>query len=240
MFVKRRRRNLGMPSNRYAPRSISIAAWILTILTCLTAAQPIANADPGEVLAGAARDLIASIRETHYQHKTHVVESDGIYDMDCSGFVDYLLKRVLPERYAQIPIEPGHARPRAAVYYDFFHGMSSDRVPGWEPIEHLVNVKPGDIIAWTLEASAQEGGDTGHVLIAAAPPASITGDEMAIDIYDSSMILHDEDTRPKGTTGIGRGVITFKLDDRGVPVAFRFNSDAHLHFKPIAIARIID
>jgi hypothetical protein len=65
----------------------------------------------GDNLADAAEKLLGDIHETHYQHKTYVVQSAGIYDMDCSGFVDYLLKRVAPEQYVHLPIEPGHPRP---------------------------------------------------------------------------------------------------------------------------------
>jgi hypothetical protein len=68
-------------------------------------------------LAGAAEQLVSGVKETHYQHKTHVDTSQGVYDLDCSGLVDYLLKRVAPDRFAQIPIEPGHSRPRQVIYY---------------------------------------------------------------------------------------------------------------------------
>jgi hypothetical protein len=218
--------------------TFSISAWILACWVCLAAAEPAAHAGPSEELADAARQLIGNIRETHYQHPTHVVASAGIYDMDCSGFVDYLLKRVAPERYAQIPIEPGHARPRAAVYYHLFEGLTESRIPGWESLKQLADVKAGDIIAWALAPSTQ--GDTGHVLVVAARPVAVTTDESTVEVYDSSAILHDDDTRPEGTTGVGRGVIMFKVDEHGIPVGFRFNSDAHLHIKPIAIGRIIE
>jgi hypothetical protein len=218
--------------------TFSISAWILACSACLVAAEPATHAASSEALADAAWQLIGNIRETRYQHPTHVVASAGIYDMDCSGFVDYLLKRVAPDRYAQIPIEPRHFRPRAAVYYHFFADLPENHTPGWEQINHLADVKAGDIIAWARTPSTQ--GDTGHVLVAAAPAVTVTTDESTVEVYDSSAILHDDDTRPAGTTGVGRGVITFKVDEHGIPVGFRFNSSAHLHIEPIAIARIIE
>jgi len=230
--------------NRYACQAnltasaFSIFAWILVFSVFLIAAERANDGGSSEVLADAARQLIGNIRETHYQHRTHVVASDGIYDMDCSGFVDYLLKRVAPDRYAQIPIEQGHFRPRAAVYYHFFADLPETHTPGWELIKQIAGAKAGDIIAWALTSSRQ--GDTGHVVIVAGRPVTVATDESTVEVYDSSGILHDDDSRPAGTTGVGRGVITFKVDELGSPVGFRFNSNAHLHVEPIAIGRIID
>jgi hypothetical protein len=214
----------------------SIFAGPLFFLTSLQADE----AHRGQNIADAAEKLIGGIRETHYEHKTHVVQSAGIYDMDCSGFADYLLKRVAPERYAHLPIETGHARPRAAVYFELFHSLPGNPVAGWKPIDQLADARRGDIIAWALEASTQKPGDTGHVVIVAAPPVPTNTSEYKVTVYDSSGIRHDDDSRPKGTSGIGEGVITLRVDDRGVPVGFRFNSHAHFHLEPIAIGRIVD
>src|ERR1700722_19590097 len=97
----------------------------------------------GDNLADAAEKLLRDIRETHYQHKTYVVQSAGIYDMDCSGFVDYLLKRVAPEQYVHLPIEPGHPRPRAAMYFALLNGLPDNRAPGWKPIGRLADAQRG-------------------------------------------------------------------------------------------------
>jgi hypothetical protein len=193
----------------------------------------------GENIADAAEKLISDIRQTHYQHKTYVVPSEGIYDMDCSGFVDYLLRRVAPQQYANLPIETGHARPRAAMYFDLFHGLPDNHATGWKSIDRLANAERGDILAWSLEASTQKPGDTGHVVIVASPPILANKHEYKIAVYDSSGIHHDDDSRPKGMNGIGKGVITFRVDDPGAPAGFQFNSLARFHLEPIAIGRIV-
>jgi hypothetical protein len=195
--------------------------------------------DGGENIAEAAENLIGDLRETRYQHQTYVVPAEGIYDMDCSGFVDYLLKRVAPQQYANLPIETGHARPRAAMYFDLFHGLPENPAPGWKSIDRLADAQRGDIIAWSLEASTQKPGDTGHVVIVASPPVPANKREYRVEVYDSSGIHHDDDSRPKATSGIGKGVITFKVDERGIPVGFQFNSLAHFHLEPIAIGRLV-
>ena len=195
--------------------------------------------DGGENIAEAAENLIGDLRETRYQHQTYVVPAEGIYDMDCSGFVDYLLKRVAPQQYANLPIETGHARPRAAMYFDLFHGLPENPAPGWKSIDRLADAQRGDIIAWSLEAPTQKPGDTGHVVVVASPPVPANQREYRVEVYDSSGIHHDDDSRPKATSGIGKGVITFKVDERGIPVGFQFNSLAHFHLEPIAIGRLV-
>jgi hypothetical protein len=235
---KRRPGSIGL--GHFAARTFFILASIFAgPFSSLTAAGA-DDAKLGQNIADAAQALIAGIRETHYQHKTHAVPSDGIYDMDCSGFADYLLKRVAPAQYAHLPVETGHPRPRAATYFDFFHGLPNNPVAGWRSIDQLADARRGDIMAWALEASTQKPGDTGHVVIVAAPPVSTNAREYRVTVYDSSGIRHDEDSRPEGTSGIGKGVITLRVDDHGTPVGFRFNSRAHFHLEQIAIGRILD
>jgi hypothetical protein len=219
--------------------SVCFTASVLAGSLLFVAATIAGKVSRGENLADAAQQLLTGIHETHYQHKTYVVESAGIYDMDCSGFVDFLLKRVAPERYADLPIEPGHARPRAAIYFDLLSGLRRHDLPGWKAIDRLADAQRGDIIAWELEAATQRPGDTGHVVIVAGSPVLAGAVEYQVAVYDSSGIHHDDDSRPKETSGIGKGVILFQVDDRGAPVAFRFNSHAHLHLEPIAIGRIV-
>ena len=187
-------------------------------------------------IASAAEQLINNVKETHYQHKTHVDPTQGVYDLDCSGLVDYLLKRVAPDRFAELPIEPGHARPRAAMYYEFISGLSQQPATGWEVIQKLSDAKRGDIIAWERTASTE--GDTGHVVIIARDPVLQSDELYAVEVYDSSGIHHEQDTRPVGTSGVGRGTIFFRINRDGQPTAFQFNRHANFHEEPIAIGRL--
>jgi hypothetical protein len=187
-------------------------------------------------LAGAAEQLVSSVKETHYQHKTHVDVSQGVYDLDCSGLVDYLLKRVAPDRFAQIPIEPGHSRPRAVMYYQFISGLNQQPATGWVAVQKLGDAKRGDIIAWEKTASSE--GDTGHVVIVAQDPVRQPDGLYAVAVYDSSGIHHEQDTRSPTTSGVGRGIIFFRVSEAGQPTAFQFNRRANFHEEPIAIGRL--
>ena len=203
-------------------------------------ANSISGLNGSENLGDAAERLLSGMRETHYQHSTHVDRAGGVYDMDCSGFVDYLLKRIAPAQFAQLQIEPGHARPRAAMYFELFKGLHKSPLPGWEVVQKLGDARRGDIIAWQLVSSTQESGDTGHVVIVAAAPVEQTDGLYRVEVYDSSEIRHDNDSRPEGTNGVGKGVITFRVDAFGEPVGFQFNSHAHFHEEPIAIGRLVN
>ena len=198
------------------------------------------GADNRENLADAAQRLLSDMRETHYQHKTTIDRAAGAYDMDCSGLVDYLLKRIAPEKFRQLPVEPGHARPRAAMYFQFLDRLREQPLPGWEAVHQLGYAERGDIIAWELQASTQEPGDTGHVVIVAAAPVMKTKNLYGVEVYDSSGIHHDDDSRPEHTSGVGKGVITFRVNESGEPIAFQFNSHAHFHTEPIAIGRLVN
>ncbi|MBV9273478.1 MAG: hypothetical protein JO333_06260 [Verrucomicrobia bacterium] len=110
----------------------------------------------GQTLTDVAEEAVRSAKETHYQHKTHVDQAAGIFDLDCSSFVDYLLKRIAPCQYTKLPIEPGQVRPRAVAYYDFLATLPKKPTPGREPVHHVSDLRPGDLIAWKKELTAAE------------------------------------------------------------------------------------
>jgi hypothetical protein len=196
------------------------------------------TAAQSENLGDAAERLLSGVRETHYQHRTRVDKSRGAYDMDCSGFVDYLLEHFAQAQFAPLRIEPGHTRPRAAMYFGLFTRLNKNPLPGWEAVPKLGEVRRGDIIAWKLAGSTDRPEDTGHVVIVAAAPVEQTTHLYRVQVYDSSVIHHDEDTRPEGTNGVGKGVITFRVDASGQPIGFQFNSHSRNHGEPIAIGRL--
>jgi hypothetical protein len=214
-----------------------LAPVLFAAVASVTAAQIEAQS---ENLGDAAERLLNGMRETHYQHRIHADKSRGVYDMDCSGFVDYLLKQNAPAQFSPLRIEPGHTRPRAAMYFDLFNRLNKSPLPGWESVPKLGEVRRGDIIAWELAASTEKPGDTGHVVIVAAAPVEQTNHLYRVQVYDSSVIPHDDDSRPEGTNGVGEGVITFRVDTNGKPIGFQFNSHAHYHGEPIAIGRLVN
>ncbi|MFZ0505939.1 MAG: hypothetical protein WAM44_19605, partial [Chthoniobacterales bacterium] len=183
----------------------------------------------GQSLADAAEEDLHLIKETHYQHKTHIDKTAGVFDVDCSGFVDHLLKQVAAQTYDRLPIEPGHTRPRAEVYYQFFVELAQTPKPGWKAVSRFAELRRGDLIAWKKETAAQETGDTGHVMVVAAAPSRLGNGSYRLTVYDSTKSPHDNDTRAPGIDGIGRGDLFFYVNAQDAPIAFQFSSQRHVH-----------
>ncbi len=96
-------------------------------------------------------------------------------------------------------------------------------------------------MAWRFP-TIEEHHDTGHVLFAAESPAEDSDGVFSVRVYDSAAEPHFSDTRGAGAgqfaTGVGSGVIKFKVDDAGRPKAFQFAPSDHLESLPIAIGRL--
>ena len=212
-------------------------------------------------LADLAASSIADVVETKYVHDIHIDAAAGIYDCDCSGFVEYLLciialNHLRPLRDVGNKNPNNHAgRPLAHDFYTFCSGLpttASSVDHGWRQITTLAETKRGDIVVWSLHDS-DEPGDTGHVFIVAEQPTSLAGDDeddeddgssssFAVAVYDSSNIPHYADSRAHGQRyrdGIGSGVIRVDVDDASRPIGFQFNAGNKHHNQPIAIARIV-
>jgi hypothetical protein len=170
----------------------------------------------------AHRELTAMISST-YQHTTFVDESKGIFDYDCSGFVDYALARVLPDALTtlQTATEP---RPLAKDFETFFAGVttSSGR---WTSVARAIDLVPGDIVAW-LKPLDVTSSNTGHVMIVRELPTKNPKDasEILVPITDSTETPHGPtDSRTAtGATGLGTGTIGLLVDATGAPQQYHW------------------
>jgi len=195
-----------------------------------------------EKIAALAESTVATLKQTDYQHVDHIDVAAGIYDCDCNGFVHFVLTGTVPENAKLIPQEAGQSRPRAFEYYDFFAARTPESPGGWHRIDFLKDARRGDIIAWrwpTIEPHQ----DTGHVVIVAETPTMDDVGIFSVQVYDSAAAVHFDDTRGPGAgqfpTGVGSGVIKFKVDGAGRPMAYLFSppDSAQFSYRPIAIGR---
>lgn len=193
-------------------------------------------------IAGEAERILSNVVETRYQHTTDIQPDTGIYYCDCSGYVSYVLQQIAPKHLQAIPKESNWDRPRAFKYYQYFASLASNASGGWHPIHHLMDSLPGDILAWeeTTVDPPPPNMDTGHVLILAEEPKLLDNGVMSVAVYDSSDVLHFEDSRDQDgefESGVGAGVLRFKTDSTGHPTAVQFNAQRSFHNHPIAIGR---
>jgi hypothetical protein len=194
-----------------------------------------------EQIASQAAFIVNNLQQTDYTHIENIDPDLGIYDCDCSGFVGFVLEDIAPDYYAMIPKEVNQLRARAFEYYDFFISLTTEPTSNWQPLFFLRDVRPGDVIAWRF-VEIETGHDTGHVLFVAEAPVIIDDDIFAIRVYDSAADSHSHDTRGNNEgefkSGVGSGIINFKVDDTGKPVEFQFTPNSDFKNLPIAIGRI--
>lgn len=144
---------------------------------------------------------------------------------DCSGFVAWLVARVSPDDFNALlawdgrqphGAYPQHSQPWPPASAYAYTGYTSDAIGGnWSlvvdgtqgPKEWTQSAQPGDILAWNIPEIPGVVNDTGHVLILNSPIQSIGGGVYQVEVIDSSVLQHGNDSRQPPTTGVGTGTI---------------------------------
>ena len=180
-----------------------------------------ASRSPTEALS-----VYKSVRHTTYSHKNYIDVATGIYDIDCNGFVGFVLAEIAQEHFHMITPEPNHTLPRAFIYQRYFANLSTGGTGGWIQVLRLADARVGDIVAWALTAAPDRGKNTGHVMIVADDPVDLGDNTLSVRVYDSSDVIHYDDTRGRGgdspPTGVGVGTVRLRVGpcwkSDGVPV----------------------
>ena len=102
-----------------------------------------------------ARHILEIQKDAKYVHKTHVVESEGVFHLDCSGLVCHILKKVSPEHLKVIPIAENHTRALALQFYEAIVAAGEKGKDGWKRVEKVENAQPGDVLVWRLERKSK-------------------------------------------------------------------------------------
>jgi len=187
--------------------------------------------DPGQRLSHATRQLLASVKNTRYAHRTDIDETTGSYVTDCSGMLTWLLQRELPNHLVAIPNKRGRTHPLAADFQEAFVA----NVTGWQRITKVQDVLPGDVFAWRYH-NPKPGKSTGHVVVVDSSSVLVSENIFSVTVIDSTSAPHDDDTRTD-SDGIGRGTIQLRIDGDGAPVAVRGNAQSTFREYLFAIAR---
>lgn len=187
--------------------------------------------------------LLSNTRKTRYAHPTFVDEPNGQFHFDCSGFLFYALKRVLPSSLVFMKIDPPErARPLAEDFHAHIlkAGYNGGK-NGWKQIASASDLLPGDIIAWLRPPNTTRT-DTGHVMVVRELPYQNKNrpSEWLIRVIDSTQSPHAEDTRLKPTNGLGSGIIGLVVDREVHPTGFywRGNESKQPQTTHIVLGRI--
>jgi hypothetical protein len=190
-------------------------------------------------LANQALLILENTQQTKYTHDIYIDETTGTYNVDCSGFVSYILTLVAPNHLSLIPMQSGETRLLAQDYYNFFSSLPNETTNGWRQILYLRDVRRGDLIAWALPPPNP---DTGHIFVVAEKPVPLDANTMAVMAYDASDIFHYDDSRGPGPgqflTGVGSGTFHIGINSSGAPVSFQFDAGDPVVQNGIAIGRI--
>jgi hypothetical protein len=190
-------------------------------------------------VADEALRILENMQQTKYQHNIYIDEFTGTYDVDCSGFVSYILGRVAVNHLNLIPLTGSEPRLLAHDYYNFLSSLPNETTNGWRQILYLRDARRGDLIVWPLPAPNI---DTGHIFVVAADPVPLDANTFAVMAYDSSDIFHYDDSRGDGPdqskTGVGSGTFHLQINSAGTPVAFQFDAGDPVVSAIMAIGRI--
>ena len=172
----------------------------------------------GVGLLAEAEHILSTMTATSYAHRTRI--EGGVYDVDCSGFVDYLLGRVSAGALAELRAATVR-RPLAKHFVQFFQALPPSQ--HWQRVARVSDLEPGDLIAWLKPADVKST-NTGHVMVVAARPEPRDDGSFAVPILDSSASPHGKHDVRKGThtTGIGRGSIALETDASGAAIAYHW------------------
>jgi len=215
---------------------LSCFAWVALTAACGESA-PAATDSLSAKLLTEARRIQTELKKTEYSHKTQVDEKAGSYAVDCSGFVCFVLKKLAPQHYKDVP-KGEHKRPLAINFFEHF--MSQPLVKRWRRIDRLADAQPGDLLAWRRD-ELTPGENTGHIVFVDAAPVREDDGQFKVAVLDSTASAHGSDTRKDGATGIGRGTMWFSVDPEGRPTGYRWRSkNGALREEAIAIGRALD
>lgn len=145
--------------------------------------------------------------------------ANGVYIVDCSNFVDNLIRDIYPNAYSKLVDRAGTEKPTSRSYYDFFTNLENIRTHYWNPVKRVDELRPGDILVFRPNPALSEE-STGHVMVVMSKPSKATN-SFLIRVADSSPFRHSQDTRQLHVSGIGIGTMQLKANPKtGQPYAY--------------------
>jgi hypothetical protein len=146
------------------------------------------------------------LKTSVYNANTKVDVDKGVFEFDCSGMVNWILKDKAPTAFAELKAE----RPRVIEYVKALKAISPNQPSaGWRRVAKIADAEPGDVIAWPTP-DWYPSNATGHMGILVAKPEAVDGGFL-LRIADSTSYPHGDDSR-EGGTGFGHGTVLIAVD----------------------------
>lgn len=177
-------------------------------------------------LTGVERRLVSFVHSTVDSLRYSVYKmggqnfdaTKGIYIVDCSMYVDNIIKKVFPSAYHKLVNAAGTPRPTTQHYYRFFNELDNDDKGYWNKVEDVEALRPGDVIVFRERKNLHTV--SGHIMVVVDKPIPMNN-AFLVRVADSAPVGHSKDTRPPHTSGIGIGTLLLKENPRtGQPSAY--------------------
>lgn len=171
--------------------------------------------------------MISNLHYSSYKlGGTHFDMRRGVYIVDCSIYVDHILKEVYPHAYSKLVHWSKSKKPTTHHYYHFFNNLSIAPQRYWNPVKHVAQLQPGDILVFRKKKYA--GTDrTGHIMIVMDKPVQ-RNNMFMLRIADSAPYRHSHDTRQRKNSGIGIGTMVVKVNPHTYqPAAYAWTVGSH-------------
>lgn len=162
--------------------------------------------------------LVSTLHFTSYQlGGSHIDTSKGVYILDCSRFIDYLLESIYPRAYANLTNNTGTIKPSSQDYFYFFNQLPNHAERYWKKIKTVKELKAGDVLVFRYKSKIKKA-IGGHVMIVMDKPR-YHHQHYSVRIADSASSGHSNDTRKK--SGVGVGTLLLKANSKtGEPYAY--------------------
>lgn len=159
-------------------------------------------------LVSFVRKTVSGISYTAYKFGgTRIDSSNGIYVVDCSRYVDHILKTIYPQAYTSLTSWSGTSKPTTNDFYHYFTNLSNEDTQHWNTVDDVEQLRPGDILVFRNKAKTNHR-TSGHVMVVMDPPTR-SGNTFSVRIADSAPSGHTKDTR--SASGIGIGTMLLKV-----------------------------
>lgn len=151
----------------------------------------------------------------------------GIYIVDCSSYVNHLLKYAYPKAFTTLVNSSRSVSPTSLSYYNFFTALPEKPKPRWHQIKNVSQLRPGDILVFRYRKSVEDD-VKGHVMVVMKKPIQ-HANSFEVRVADSAPIGHSHDTRGVlHRSGIGIGNFLLKVNAKtGRPLAYAWNVGSH-------------
>lgn len=187
-----------------------------------------------------ANKILSNKRISAYNYKKSIDEKEGIYIFDCSTFVSFVLQKSSPEALHALRVDENHTHARAKNFYEFLSTLAEgERAQGWMGVRQMQNVQVGDVIAWKYDPKLKKR-DTGHVVIVYEKPVLEEVGLWRVRVLDSTKGRHAQDTRGENENGLGLGIMWFRVNQEGFPIALHSSDKTKKPIRrDIAMGRVL-